>query len=142
MIFIDSNIWCYYFDQRLPEHHIVREPVRKILLSSQDLICNTIVVMEIAHYLIRHFEEKQARKKIDLFINLKNLKILDFNAKTMAASLDYLINYGYKDGLGGRDSTILATMNSQGIKTLMSHDEVLKQVSNKLSLNIIDPITE
>jgi predicted nucleic acid-binding protein len=142
MIFIDSNIWCYYFDQRLPEHQLVRDPLRKILLSNQELACNTIVTMEIAHYLVRHFEESQAKKKIEFFVNLKNLQIIDFNNKTMAASLDQLLNYGYSDGLGGRDATILATMNSMGIKTLMSHDQVLKRLSTKLSLNTIDPITQ
>ena len=65
LIFIDSNIWCYYFDQRLPEHQMVLEPIRQILKSSQEIVCNTIVVMEIAHYLVRHFRKENARSKIE-----------------------------------------------------------------------------
>jgi uncharacterized protein len=141
MIFIDSNIWCYYFDQRLPEHQLVRDPIRQVLLSSQELFCNTIVVMEIAHYLVRHFGEKEASKKIESFVNLRNLKILDFDTKTMAESLTNLITYGYSTGLGGRDATIIASMNSQGIKALITHNEVFKRLSEKLGLNIIDPVT-
>ena len=141
MIFIDSNIWCYYFDQRLPEHQQVREPIREILMSSEELVCNTIVVMEIAHYLVRHFAEEEAKKKIEHFINLRNMKILGFDAKMMAASLDHLINFGYSDGLGGRDASIIAAMSSHGIKTLMSHDYALKRLSNKLIFNVIDPVT-
>ena len=141
MIFIDSNIWCYYFDKRLPEHQLVREPIRQILLSSEELASNTIVVMEIAHYLIRHFEEKAARKKIDHFVNLRNMKILDVDTKLMAESLDYLLTYGYSDGLGGRDATIIAVMNSEGIKTLLSHDTTFKRLAEREVFKVIDPVT-
>ena len=142
MIFVDSNIWCYYFDKRLPEHQLVREPIRQILMSSQEIICNTIVVMEIAHYLVRHFREQDARSKIEHFIHLGNMKILDFDAKTMAESLDILFNYNYSHGLGGRDSSILASMTLHNIKTLMTHDEVFKQLSDKAHCKVIDPVAK
>lgn len=142
MIFIDSNIWCYYFDQRLPEHQLVREPIRQILKSSQEIVCNTIVVMEIAHYLVRHFRKEDARSKIEHFIKLGNMKIIDFDSVTMAESIDNLLNYNYSYGLGGRDSTILASMNSNCIKTLMTHDAVFKRLSDKVSFNIIDPVID
>ncbi len=142
MIFIDSNIWCYYFDKRLPEHHLVRDPIRQVLTSSKEIVCNTIIVMEIAHYLVRHFSEEDAKKKIELFVNLRNMRILDFNQKTMTESIEHLLNYSYSHGLGGRDSTIISSMNSQNIKTLMSHDEAFKRVSNQLRLNVVDPIQQ
>ena len=141
MIFIDSNIWCYYFDKRLPEHQLVREPIRQILLSSEELVSSTVVVIEIAHYLVRHFAEEDARKKIEHFVNLRNLKILDLDTKLMAESLDYLLDYGYSEGLGGRDSTIIAVMNSEGIKTLASHDDVFKRIAEKMDFKVIDPAT-
>jgi predicted nucleic acid-binding protein len=140
MIFIDSNIWCYYFDKRLPEHQLIREPIRQILLSSEELASNTIVVMEIAHYLVRHFSEKDARKKIEHFVNLRNMKIFGLDTKLMSESLDYLLNYGYSEGLGGRDATILAAMNSESIKTLVSHDDAFKRLADKMNFKIIDPV--
>lgn len=140
MIFIDSNIWCYYFDKRLPEHQLIREPIRQILLSSEELASNTIVVMEIAHYLVRHFSEKDARKKIEHFVNLRNMKIFGLDTKLMSESLDYLLNYRYSDGLGGRDATILAAMNSESIKTLVSHDDAFKRLAEKMTFKIIDPV--
>jgi hypothetical protein len=97
--------------------------------------------MEIAHYLVRHFKETDARKKIEHFINLRNLKILDFSSKLMAQSLESLLNYGYSHGLGGRDSTILATVISQNIETLLTHDGVFKRLSEKILCEVIDPIT-
>jgi predicted nucleic acid-binding protein len=140
MIFIDSSIWCYYFDKRLPEHQLIREPIRQILLSSEELASNTIVVMEIAHYLVRHFSEKDARKKIEHFVNLRNMKIFGLDTKLMSESLDYLLNYGYSEGLGGRDATILAAMNSESIKTLVSHDDAFKRLADKMNFKIIDPV--
>ncbi len=85
MIFVDSNIWCYYFDRRLPEHEHVREPVREII-RSEEILCNTIIIMEVAHYLVRHFTEKAARVKIEYFVNLRNMIIIDFNRQMMAES--------------------------------------------------------
>jgi hypothetical protein len=95
--------------------------------------------MEIAQYLVRHFPEENARSKIEHFVKLGNMKILDFDSKAMAKSLHNLSNYNYSHGLGGRDSTILASMNLNGVKTLMTHDGVFKRLSDKGLCNIIDP---
>ena len=139
MIFVDSNIWYYYFDQRQPEHEQVLEPMRKII-KSEEIICNTIIVMEVAHYLVRHFKEDVARRKIDFFTNLINLKITDFNRETMAKTIETLIEHAYAEGLGGRDATVIATMNSQNINKIFSHDRIFKRLANKLELEVIDTI--
>ena len=139
MIFVDSNIWCYYFDQRVPEHERVREPMREII-TSEEIACNTIIVMEVAHYIVRHFNEKSARKKIDFFINLRNMQISDFNREMMQESLASLLEYSYADGLGGRDATIIATLKSQNIKRIITHDAVFKRLAAKLTLEVTDPI--
>lgn len=139
MIFIESNIWCYYFDQRLPEHKRVIEPIRQAVKSAQ-IVCNTIIVMEVAHYLVRHFDEKTARKKIDLFINLQNLQIVDFNQQTMTNAIEHLIDFAYSEGLGGRDATMIATAKSKGVSTILSHDDIFKRLACKLQLEIVDPI--
>jgi predicted nucleic acid-binding protein len=59
----------------------------------------------------------------------------------MTQALESLIEHGYSDGLGGRDATVLATMNSKEIKTILSHDEVFKRLATKLELQVIDPIS-
>jgi hypothetical protein len=138
MIFVDSNIWCYYFDQRLPEHEHVKEPMREIIKSTE-IACNTIIVMEVAHYLVRHFTERTARRKIDFFINLRNMKIADFNRQAMTETLENLIEHAYTDGLGGRDATVITTMNSQNIKKIVSHDDIFKRLASKLKFEVIDP---
>jgi len=139
MIFVDSNIWCYYFDQRVPEHERVREPMREII-KSEEIACNTIIVMEVAHYIVRHFNEKSARKKIDFFINLRNMRISDFNRQMMQESLESLLEHSYADGLGGRDATIIATLKSQNIRRIITHDAVFKRLAAKLALEVTDPL--
>ncbi len=139
MIFVDSNIWCYYFDQRLPEHQQILEPMRKII-KSEEIASNTIIVLEVAHYIVRHFAEKTARKKIDTFVNLRNMNITDFTRQIMTQTLETLADHAYTQGLGGRDATVIATMKTQNITKIISHDNIFKRLSDKLSLEVIDPI--
>ena len=135
---MDSNVWCYYFDQRLPEHKRVRDAMREIIKTEQ-IACNTIIVMEVAHYLVRHFTEKIARKKIEYFVNLGNMQIADFNRQALTETVDNLLAYAYAEGLGGRDATVIATMKLQNIKKIVSHDDIFRRLANKLELEVIDP---
>ncbi len=141
MIFIDSNMWCYYFDKRLPEHIQVREEMRKILVS-EEIVCNTIIAVEVAHYIVRHFDAPIARKKIDFFTHLANMTIVDFDRKIMTQALERLIEHGYGDGLGGRDASVVATINSKDMKRILSHDDVFKRLSAKLMLEVLDPVKQ
>ena len=138
MLFVDSNIWCYYFDQRLPDYASVRDAMREII-KSEEIACNTVIVMEVAHYIVRHFTEKVARKKIETFINLANIDIADFNRQALNQTIETLLVYANNEGLGGRDATIIAAMKLQNIKKIVSHDEIFKRLANKLELEVIDP---
>jgi predicted nucleic acid-binding protein len=138
MLFVDSNIWCYYFDQRLHEHVCVREAMREII-TSEDIACNTIIVMEVAHYIVRHFTEQIARKKIEYFVNLSNLQIADFNRIALNETIESLLLYSFAEGLGGRDATVIATMKLQNVKKIVSHDAVFRRLADKLELELIDP---
>ena len=138
MLFVDSNIWCYYFDARLPEHVRVRDAMREII-NTQEIACNTVIVMEVAHYLVRHFTEKIARKKIETFVNLSNIDIADFNRQLLSETVETLLAYAYAEGLGGRDATVIASMKLKNIKKIISHDDIFKRLANKLELEVIDP---
>jgi predicted nucleic acid-binding protein len=138
MLFVDSNIWCYYFDQRLPEYASVRDAMREII-KTEEIACNTVIVMEVAHYLVRHFTEKIARKKIEYFVNLSNIDIVDFNRQVLTQTVETLLAYAYADGLGGRDATVIASMKLQNVKKIVSHDDIFRRLANKLELEVIDP---
>ena len=138
MLFVDSNIWCYYFDQRLPEHAHVRDAMREIIRSEQ-IACNTVIVMEVAHYLVRHFSEELARRKIETFVNLSNIDIADFNRHMLNEAVERLLTFAYAEGLGGRDATVIATMKLQNITQIVTHDDIFRRLANKLELKVIDP---
>lgn len=139
MIFVDTNIWCYYFDARLPEHEHVKEAMRRVLMK-ETIVVNTVIVMEVAHYLTRNLGEAEAKSKADVFLNLRNMKILDFDRAIMGVAVDYLTTYARSDGLGGRDSTIIASLSKLGIKSLLTHDRALGAFAEKLGFESMDPI--
>ncbi|MFP3952053.1 MAG: type II toxin-antitoxin system VapC family toxin [Candidatus Bathyarchaeia archaeon] len=139
MVFIDSNIWCYYLDARLPEHVHVREQVREIIRDGEVHI-NTVIAMEVAHYLTRNLEEPEADEKIKSLINLRNMNIIDFNKSLMTLSLEYLTRLARSEGLGGRDSTILASLDAKRLDTLLTHDEALKSLAQRMDVKTLDPI--
>ena len=140
MIFIDSNIWCYYLDARLPEHGHVIEPLRDIIRDGEVAI-NTVVAMEVAHYLIRNLDQREARDRIDSFINLSSMDIVDFDKAMMTIALYYIMKFGKKEGPGGRDSTIIATVDRLKIETLLTHDKNLAAIAEKLGIKTLDPIS-
>jgi predicted nucleic acid-binding protein len=110
------------------------------LIKSEEIACNTIIVVEVAHYLVRHFKEEAARKKIDYFMNLRNMQIADFDHHLLSEALENLLEHGYSDGLGGRDATIIATLNLQGVKKIVSHDSAFRRLASKLKLEVLDPM--
>lgn len=138
-IFIDTNVWCYYFDARLPEH----APVSNVLRSTirdRTVVVNTVVVMEVAHYLARNLERDEAKNRADMFMNLRSLSIIDFDKPLLRDSIDFLIRYARSHGLGGRDSTIISSLMRHGINTLMTHDESLGIIASQLGIETIDPV--
>jgi predicted nucleic acid-binding protein len=109
------------------------------IIKSEKIACNTLIVMEVAHYLVRHFPEKVARKKIETFINLANIDIVDFNRQALSQTIETLLAYAYNEGLGGRDATVIASVKLQNIKKIVSHDDIFKRLANKLELEVINP---
>jgi predicted nucleic acid-binding protein len=141
MFFIDANIWCYYFDARHPEHEPVRGFMRRALLG-ETLAVNTLIVMEVAHYLNRNLSRDEAKKKTDNLLTLENLRIHDFDRERLVESLDILNKYSRSHGLGGRDATIVSSVKSHGVEHLVTHDKALAEVARLESVNVVDPVEE
>jgi predicted nucleic acid-binding protein len=68
------------------------------------------------------------------------MNITDFNRQMMTQTLETLADHAYTQGLGGRDATVIATMKTQNITKIISHDNIFKRLSTKLRLEVIDPI--
>jgi predicted nucleic acid-binding protein len=132
LIFIDSNIWCYYFDRSALEHDIVSEKLEQAL--DKGVAINTVVEMEVAHYLIKNLGV-QGKKKMDVFLSF-HMQVVDFDQYLAKRSIELLAKFS-QTGIGGRDATILAAMEELGIKKLMTHDRAFKRID---SIDVIDPI--
>jgi len=139
MLFIDANIWCYYFDARHPEHEPVKRFMRQALLE-ESLAVNTLIVVEATHYLNRNLSREEARRKTDNLLTLENLRVLDFDREQLVKSLDIMNKYSGSHGLGGRDATIISTVKSYGIESLVTRDKSLAEVAKLESVNVLDPI--
>lgn len=132
MTFIDSNIWCYYLDRSAREHDAVSKCLEQVLEGC--VAINTVVAMEVAHYLIRNLGNL-GKKKRDLFLSYP-MEIVDFDQSLARESIEYLAKYS-QTGIGGRDATILASMQMLGIQKLMTHDRAFKRID---FIEVIDPI--
>jgi predicted nucleic acid-binding protein len=133
---VDTNIWAYYFDEDSPEHKSVIEPVENALKSEQ-IEVNTIIVMELAHFLIKNLGPVEGAEKLALFLRFP-LVISDFDFRGSLDAIEMLRRYSHL-GIGGRDATILASMSRAGVKKLMTHDEALKKVD---WLEVRDPVPQ
>ena len=131
---IDTNIWAYYFDRDCPEHESVIRPVESALESEQISI-NTIIVMELAHFLVKSLGPTVGGEKLDQFLRFP-LIITDFDYQHVLGAIEMLKKFSHL-GIGGRDAALLAMMNEKSEKRIMTHDEALKKVD---WLESIDPV--
>jgi predicted nucleic acid-binding protein len=133
MIYVDANLWIYWFDQRLPEHKYVLKAMRQA--TQEGVIINVVTLMEVAHY-FRNLGAEEFHEKLDMIQGLTTLKMVDLDVALARSSIDQLAKYG-KVGIGGRDSVIIATMESVGVMRIATHDRVFARIKG---LEVIDPI--
>jgi len=110
VIFIDSNIWCYYFNKISPEHEIVSLAVDQIILKKAAAI-NSVIIMEVAHYLYRQVPAKAA-SFIEIFLNYP-FHFFELDIRTVHHAIQVLDEYS-SCGIGGRDATIPTSLSSTG----------------------------
>ncbi|HID91201.1 TPA: type II toxin-antitoxin system VapC family toxin [Candidatus Bathyarchaeota archaeon] len=135
-LIIDSNIWAYYLDAEAPEHSSVVRPVQEALRSER-VVINTVILMEVAHFLIKNLGPVIGRRKLDVFLRFP-FTVVGLDYDLTLESIECLMEYSHL-GIGGRDSTIIATMRRLGFKRIMTHDEALKRID---WLNVVDPVLE
>ncbi len=130
---IDSNIWAYYFDADSPEHGFVAPEVKRAI--REGVLINTVVAMEVAHFLVKNLGSVVGREKLDAFLGFP-LAVDELDLELVRAAADELCKYSHL-GIGGRDATLLASMRRRGVDRIMTHDEALKRVPG---LKAIDPV--
>lgn len=134
MLIIDSNMWAYYFDKDTPEHPFVVDQIDKAL-SSEKIVMNTVIVIEVAHFLVKGLGPVIGKDKMETFLSYP-FTIIDLNYDLTQEAIDILVAY-YHTGIGCRDATILATMKHLNFDKIMTHDESFRRVD---WIEVIDPI--
>ena len=137
MVFVDSNIWCYYFDSSAEEHEQVSEFLEELIGSDEDIHINTVVLMEVGHFLVKNLGGIKGKKNLKKMMEFQ-FSITDLTYDLTTDSLDILAEE-HQTGIGGRDSTIIATMKEKSIDKLVTHDQSFKKVDG---IEVKDPITE
>ena len=69
IIFIDSNYWIYLFDKTTVEHELVKNHFNN-LYDEAILAVNTVVMMEVMHYLVKRLGSEIAKEKWELFSSI------------------------------------------------------------------------
>ena len=145
MIMIDSNVWIYYFDASLEEHRYVKKPLKEIIMGEEGILSNTIVIQEVAHYLVRHEPTTEFWEDISYITMLRSLELLDFGYDMVQNALKLLAKY-WSYGIGGRDAVLLATMVMEGVDEIMTHDRAFKRLESRFDeldgFSVIDPVPE
>ena len=134
MIFIDSNVWCFYFDTSFKENKKITDAVNS-LVDKERVLSNTLIVMEVSHFLVKNLGQRIGKINIDKFLSLP-IEIIDVDFSLMKNSIDMLSDYSHT-GIGGRDATILATLKQEKTDKIMTNDSAFKKIE---WLNVIDPL--
>jgi len=134
VVFIDSNYWIYLFDKTCDEHaHVVGH--FKELFGSASLALNTVVMIEVMHYLVKRLGPIVAKEKWQLFSSI-NFVIGNLEFEQLDPIFEVLSKFSHT-GIGGRDAIILSFMEAQNITKLCTHDKAFTKIPN---IEIIDPI--
>lgn len=132
--FVDSNTWCYYFDSSAEEHEEVSGTLEEIV-QKEEVYMNTVVVMEVAHYLVKNLGAVKGKEKLEQMLEFP-FKIVELDFGLTTDSVEKLAEYTHT-GIGGRDATIVAAMKEEDIERIVTHDQAFKEIEE---LEVIDPV--
>ncbi len=130
---IDSNIWAYALDSTVPEHPRAARAVGKALEG--DILVNTAIQMEVAHYLVKRLGAVAGEEAADDFIALP-LAVDALDPGLVRDALRLLVRYADL-GIGGRDASLLASMERHGVARILTHDATFRRVD---WVEVVDPI--
>jgi len=142
LIAVDSNMWIYYLDPTTEEHKLFRDELDRII-KTEEILTNTIIWMEVAHYLykVSRLPRERLEQRIRSLTLLSTMTVVAFDLEQYYRSLKILSemrNYP----IGGRDATILAAMQEKNVKRILTHNEGFKRLAEHHLLEVVDPLQE
>ncbi|MFQ6076655.1 MAG: type II toxin-antitoxin system VapC family toxin [Candidatus Bathyarchaeia archaeon] len=101
------------------------------MIDSEELLVNTIIVMEVVHNLRRRAQlpPEPVYDYVLKMLALKKMTIAPFDRELLHTSMRALERY-YEHGIGGRDATILATMLKWKVDTMATHDKNMLRITD------------
>ncbi len=130
---IDSNIWAYALDSTVPEHSRAARAVEKALEG--DVLVNTVIQIEVAHYLVKRLGAVVGAEAADLFLSLP-LTVDSLDPLLLRDALRMLARYTGV-GIGGRDASLLASMERHRVSRILTHDATFRRVD---WVQVVDPV--
>jgi len=135
MIVVDTMIWVYNCDVEAPEYKNVHLWLEgkdgEGVIDLEEILINAVVVMEVVHNLRRmaQLPPELVYDYILRMLALKNVTTAPLDRNLLHASMHVFERY-YEYGIGGRDSTILATMLGRNVDTIATHDKNILQITD------------
>ena len=106
-------------------------------IRTEKVVINTVIVMELAHFLIKNLGTIEGAEQMNVFLSFPfTIDTLDYALVLRAVEL--LRRYTHQ-GVGGRDATILATAEKLSVSKLMTHDEAFRKIE---WIETIDPVAK
>ena len=138
MYCLDANVWIYFLDAELDEHTVVRESVAEIL-EHEPLFTTTVLQMEVVHYLTNQLADSEG--PVETFLSIEDTTVAELRPEDVERAATLLSDHP-ESGIGGRDATVLATMERHDVTRLWTHDEALLRTGNCLDwLDVTDPLS-
>jgi predicted nucleic acid-binding protein len=134
VILLDSNVWIYLLDDRLPEHEMVRKRLPG-LVGRDRVLLPSHVALEVVHYVVRRGPGKAEAAKNSRTAADAETHPLD--ASTVAEAAGLLFQHS-QAGIGGRDAAVLAAARMRGAR-VASADRALARVARTMGLDVVDP---
>lgn len=140
-IVIDSMIWIYDIDPHAPESANVRKWMRGsngALRKFEHIVMNTVIPLEILHSIGRNpsVDFTVAYNATLAIISLQNVDLVDLDVNLLKSTIDIYSKFR-KKGIGTRDASLLAVMQSKNIDSIATHDKNLLSIGNFVR---IDPV--
>jgi len=136
---LDANVWIYYLDADLAEHDAVTDRVGEVV-RSKPLFLPTVLQVEVLHYVTNQLDS--GHRILDTFLAGEDVAVADLTADDVERASDLLAAHE-PAGIGGRDASVLATMQRRDVSRLWTHDEALLRMGDRLDwLDVTDPVVE
>jgi uncharacterized protein len=139
MYCLDANVWVYYLDAGLDEHEAVAPHVEGVI-EREPIFLPAVVAMEVVHYVSNQLAESE--RVVRTLLDLDGVTTASLTSEDVRRAATLLREYS-NTGLGGRDASILATIERYDVTALWTHDRALATVAKTVEgLDVVDPVVD